>query len=519
MGELHCIGYNDEGQLGLGDWTTRTSLTQVGTIETWDEVYCLQQSTMAIRTDGTLWVTGENNFGQLGLGDKTNRNAFTRVGSDSNWSKLIKAGSWHVLAIKTDGTLWSCGRNDGGQLGLGDTTDITTFAQVGSDTNWAEIAAAEGHSLAIKTNGTLWACGHNDEGQLGLGGGADESNFTQVGQGTSWTKVSCGTSYSRSLGHSLAIKTDGTLWACGFNDQGQLGLGNTASRDTFEQVGTGWAEVACGRTRTHALKTTGTLWACGDNSKGELGVGDTSDKYDFTQVGLGTDWTAISETASYFCLALQTYNLYGTGKNNSDQLLLGDTEQHNSFTASSQQTCEKIACNAGNSTYMGFTFIIKATPTLGNHRSISGIDSGVLFAGKTLIGDRSNGKIYYLDMDTYTDNDLPISRVRRTQIINKEKLNVLHNRVEIEFEPGVGLDVAAGVDGQDPQATLKWSDDGGNTWSSGRSVDIGEYQQYGTRAVWRRLGKSRNRIYELTIEEPVKIILIGAYSNIKACAF
>ena len=152
--------------------------------------------------------------------------------------------------------------------------------------------------------------------------------------------------------------------------------------------------------------------------------------------------------------------------------------------------------------------------TLGNHRSIAGIDSGVLFAGKTLIGDKSNGKIYYLDMNTYTDNGQPIARIRRTQIINKEKVSVLHNRIEVEFEPGVGLEV-----GGDPQATLKWSDDGGNTWSSGRSVDIGEYQQYGVRAIWRRLGKSRNRIYELTIEEPVKIILIGAYANIKACAF
>ena len=156
---------------------------------------------------------------------------------------------------------------------------------------------------------------------------------------------------------------------------------------------------------------------------------------------------------------------------------------------------------------------------LGNHRSISGIDSGVLFAGKTLIGDRSNGKIYYLDMNAYTDNGQPINRVRRTQIINKEKLNVLHNRLEIEFEPGVGLDVASGVDGHSPQAILKWSDNGGRTWSSGRSADIGKYKQYGTRAVWRLLGKSRNRIYELTIEEPVKVILIGAYANIKACTF
>jgi hypothetical protein len=98
-------------------------------------------------------------------------------------------------------------------------------------------------------------------------------------------------------------------------------------------------------------------------------------------------------------------------------------------------------------------------------------------------------------------------------------VNVLHRRAEIEFEPGVGLNVEAGVGGYDPQATLKWSDDGGNTWSAGRAVSIGGYQSYDTRAIWRQLGKSRNRVYELTVAEPVKVVLIGAYFNLEACRF
>lgn len=155
--------------------------------------------------------------------------------------------------------------------------------------------------------------------------------------------------------------------------------------------------------------------------------------------------------------------------------------------------------------------------TIGRHRGISGIDGGILFDGKTIIGDRSNGQIYALDMNTYTSHGEAIIRVRRTQIINKRRVNILHQQLEIEFEPGVGADVAEGSDGEDPQADLKWSDDGGNNWTEGRSVDIGEHQQYGTRAIWRQLGKSRNRIYELTITDPVKVVIIGADARLKAC--
>ena len=136
---------------------------------------------------------------------------------------------------------------------------------------------------------------------------------------------------------------------------------------------------------------------------------------------------------------------------------------------------------------------------------------------KMLIGDRSDSRIFQLSMNTYTDDGEPIKRVRRAQYISKERFNILHHRLELDFEFGVGLNVAEEADGYDPQAVLRWSDDGGNTWSSSYSVSIGKYQEYTSRAIWRRLGKSRNRIYELTVDEPVKFVLIGAYSNLISC--
>lgn len=156
---------------------------------------------------------------------------------------------------------------------------------------------------------------------------------------------------------------------------------------------------------------------------------------------------------------------------------------------------------------------------IGRHVGIAGIDSGALFNGNTLIGDQSNGKIYKLDMNTYTEDGNQINRVRRAQIINKERVNVIHNRIEVEFESGVGLDVEEGEIGENPQATLKWSDDGGNTWSDGLAVSMGQYQDREVRAIWRRLGKSRNRIYQLEITDPVKVVIIGAYADLKPCKF
>jgi alpha-tubulin suppressor-like RCC1 family protein len=111
-------------------------------------------------------------------------------------------------------TLYVCGSNNSGQLGLGNTADRSTLTQVGSDTNWQSVSSGGPHTLAVKTNGTLWACGRNIYGQLGLNNTAYQSTLTQVGSDTNWQSVSCG---DTNCNHTVAIKTNGTLWACGYN--------------------------------------------------------------------------------------------------------------------------------------------------------------------------------------------------------------------------------------------------------------------------------------------------------------
>jgi hypothetical protein len=135
----------------------------------------------------------------------------------------------------------------------------------------------------------------------------------------------------------------------------------------------------------------------------------------------------------------------------------------------------------------------------------------VYFDNKRLIGDHSNGKIYELDLDTYTDDGEEIKAKRTTQVIHKDRKNLFFHKLEIDFESGVGI---ATGQGNDPQAMLKWSDDGGHTWSNEHWRSMGKIGEYTKRAIWRRLGKSRERIFDLTISDPVKRVILAADADI-----
>jgi len=322
-GTLWAWGYNTVGQLGLGDTIDRNVPTQIGTDTDWVSVKTGFNSSFAIKTDGTLWAWGSNNYGQLGLGDTIDRNVPTYFGADTDW-KLIMPGGGHSLAIKTDGTLWAWGSNNYGQLGLGDTTNRNIPMQIVTDTDWTSVEAGNDYSFAIKTDGTLWAWGSNNFGQLGNGSsgpGANKNVPVQVGADTDWRAVSC------RIYHAIAIKTDGTLWAWGSNNYGQLGLGDTTNRFTPAQIvtDTDWTSVEAGNDYSFAIKTDGTLWAWGNNVGGKLGLGDATNRNVPTQIGIGTDWVAVVAGSTH-SLALKTDGtLWAWGSNNYGQLGLGDT--------------------------------------------------------------------------------------------------------------------------------------------------------------------------------------------------
>ena len=152
---------------------------------------------------------------------------------------------------------------------------------------------------------------------------------------------------------------------------------------------------------------------------------------------------------------------------------------------------------------------VDTTNTFHTHRGYC----SAVFQGEVLVGDRENGQIYLLDPSNYTDNGDEIRRVRRAPHIVTDLQRQYLEELQIQFQPGVGNQSDPA---QDPQAMLRWSNDGGSTWSKEHWVSIGKVGKYNNRAIWRRLGWSRDRIFEVVVTDPIKAVIVSA--NLKASA-
>ena len=326
VGGLWNWGYNVNGELGDSTKSYRSSPIQtIASGTNWKQVACGGFYTAAIKTDGTLWLWGSNGFGQLGNSSISHRSSPVQtIAGGTNW-KQVSGGNSHAAAIKTDGTLWTWGKNDSFGSPLGDSTNTSKSSPVqtiaANTTNWKQVSCGYYHTAAIKTDGTLWTWGYNAYGQLGDSTTTNKSSPVQtIAGGTNWKQVACG-GY-----HTMAIKTDGTLWTCGYNGFGQLGDSTITNRSSPIQTiagGTNWKQVAGDSFLTAAIKTDGTLWLWGRNNTGQLGDSSLVDKSSPVQtIAGGTNWKQVAAGGGWqHIAAIKTDGtLWTWGYNNTGQL-------------------------------------------------------------------------------------------------------------------------------------------------------------------------------------------------------
>jgi len=293
-GTLWTWGTADYGGLGINSLTTKsTPVTTFAGGTNWKQIDCASTSIIAaIKTDGTLWTWGWNQNQQLGINAANDRSTpVTTFAGGTDW-KQVSSGTNHTAAIKTDGTLWIWGTGDVGQLGINAlavrSTPVTTFA---GGTNWKQVACGFVNTAAIKTDGTLWTWGRNIYGNIGDNTTTQKiTPVTTFAGGTNWKQVTCGYEI-------LAIKTDGTLWTWGRGGQGDNTTTPRSTPITTFAGGTNWKQVSSGNFHNAAIKTDGTLWTWGANSKGQLGLGDTTyitRSTPVTTIAGGTNWKQVA---------------------------------------------------------------------------------------------------------------------------------------------------------------------------------------------------------------------------------
>jgi alpha-tubulin suppressor-like RCC1 family protein len=275
-GSLWGMGSDDSGQLGGGTSgpTVQFPLPEIIVASNVTAIAAGSGFSLFLKNDGSLWAMGQNWCGQLG--DGTTSDALEPEQIVASNVTAVAAGQYHSLFLQRDGSLWGMGYNQFGQLGDGTYNDAHLPEQIVAS-NVTAIAAGYDHSLFIKSSGSLWSVGENFCGQLGIGTFSTEYPYgTNNPQEIIASNVTQIAAASGSL-HSLFLKSDGSMWAMGYNGSGQLGDGTFNSCAAPENI------EACGVTAIVSenkdsllLKSDGSLWGMGQNEFGELGNGTTN---------------------------------------------------------------------------------------------------------------------------------------------------------------------------------------------------------------------------------------------------
>ena len=387
-GKLYCWGTDGTGKFGEGASaaTVHSTPWRIGTNADWDQIAVSHNGYACGIRNGELYCWGNNGNSQLGNGSTTSATVLTQVGTVgvgiwSDWKQVAVSSNNTTCGIRspvvggvTQDLLYCWGYNGSGQLGDGTTTQRNAPLQVGSATNWDQVAVGDAHVCAVRstvvggvTNDNVYCWGGNGSGQLGKGSVLASSGSAlsplRVGTDSDWTHVASGSNYG------CGIKA-GDLYCWGSNSSGQLGIGNTTASTTRKLVtvaGTPagtvseWTAVSIGGSYTCGIRqevlnnvTSQNLYCWGSNSAGQLGDGSTSQSTSPVRVtggelGVG-DWTNISAGQTTTCGIRQevvnsvtSKNLYCWGSNSFGQLGINKNSNVASGGVASSSTPMRVA--------------------------------------------------------------------------------------------------------------------------------------------------------------------------------
>jgi alpha-tubulin suppressor-like RCC1 family protein len=346
--DVYACGYNSSGQLGLGDIIHINKFEKVsiddieGNIK---QICCGGRHTFILMENNDIYACGYNEYGQLGLGDITHINIFEKVNIDGIEGnvKQIECGFLCTFVLMENNDIYASGSNSSGQLGLSDIVDRFKFEKVNIDDvedNIKEISCGLQHTFILMENNDIYACGNNNSGHLGIGDMINKSKFEKVnieGLEDNIKQICCG------YNTTFILAENNSIYACGYNEFGQLGTGDRIDRkkfvrvhmDYFEYMGGNIEKISCGDYHTVVLvkrnNSNDMIYVCGKNSSGQLGQNDTEERSRFTMI------QAMSKIKEVECGNLHTFMLmedesaYACGENGNGQLGLGNNINYYEF--------------------------------------------------------------------------------------------------------------------------------------------------------------------------------------------
>lgn len=266
-------------------------------------------NTIILDNNGLVWQCSKHIF------DENNTEDIAKVNNLENVVE-VDAGYSHYLVLKSDGTVWTWGSNEYGELGDGTNNQRNEPIQISNLKNIVKIACGDFHSMAIDRDGNIWAWGDNGCGQLGHGDTISKNTPMYVKEVKDITQVKCG------VGHTIALDKNGFVWTWGFNRTGQLGYESVNEINTIPQKIEGLSNIKsieCGAVFSMAVDNKKCVWSWGYNNNGELGAGSLSID-GIARIGVFEQISMISCGIDHSVLVLKNGEMQGWGNNKNGQL-------------------------------------------------------------------------------------------------------------------------------------------------------------------------------------------------------